>query len=99
MKIFVNISVRKNIKLILFSIYIDMSELKARVGENGKITLPESIMDISNIRPGNEVYFRVENGGIIIESKDPEKIFEGFISSLDKKEEPADIHWDSEYYS
>ena len=76
-----------------------MSELRARVGENGEITLPESIMNISNIRPGNEVYFKVENGRIIIESKDPGKMFEEFITAIDKKEEPSHIDWDSEYYS
>ena len=80
-------------------ILVDMIKLKAKVGKRGQLVIPKPIRDMFNINPADEVYFRVEDDKIIIESKDPEKIFEEYISEIKKKEEPEKIDWDSEYYS
>ncbi len=76
-----------------------MIKLKAKVGKRGQVVIPKPIRDMFNIHPANEVSFRVEDDKIIIESRDPETIFNEYVSEIEKKEEPKDIDWDSKYYS
>ena len=75
-----------------------MLKLKSKVGPKGQVVIPKPIRDMQKILTGQEVYFTVENGEIVIKKADYREILEMFRSGK-KVKAPKHIDWDAEYYS
>lgn len=77
-----------------------MLKLKRKVGSKGQVVIPKPIRDQLGIHEGEEVYFYVENGKVVVEKKSGEAFLEEFLHEIDEKqEEPANIDWDKRYYN
>lgn len=68
--------------------------LEAKVGAKGQAVIPKPIRDQMGIRPGDKVYFRIEEGRIIVEKPDHGALLEAFLGAYEKRELPDRIDWD-----
>lgn len=73
--------------------------MEAKVGARGQAVIPKPIRDQMGIRPGDKVFFRVEEDRIVIEKGDPEEILEAFLEAYPKRELPENVDWDARYGS
>lgn len=76
-----------------------MIKLKSKIGPKGQVVIPKPIRDTFGFKSGEDVYFYVEKGEVIVEKKSGEKIFEEFINEIEKRKPPKKINWDDMYYS
>lgn len=70
-----------------------MIALEAKVGAKGQAVIPKPIRDQMGIRPGDKVYFRIEEGQIIVEKPDGEQLLEDFLDAYEKRPLPEDVDW------
>lgn len=76
-----------------------MLKLKRKVGSKGQVVIPKPIREELGIHAGEEVYFYVQEGKVIVEKKSAETFLEEFLNEVkEKREEPAEIDWDERYY-
>lgn len=73
--------------------------LKSKVGRKGQAVIPKPVRDQLGIRPGDEVYFREEEGRILVEKQSDKELLEGFLTAFPKRKLPKNIDWDQEHYS
>lgn len=78
-------------------ILIYMIQLEAKVGSRGQTVIPKPIRDQMGIHPGDQVYFRIEEGQIVVEKVDPEELLEAFLGAYEKRDLPEDPDWDREH--
>ena len=77
-----------------------MLELKAKVGTRGQVVIPKPIRDILQIHVGEDVYFRLANGEIMVRKGAGEEVLKRLLEIVPKKKpEPESIDWDEMYYS
>ncbi len=74
-----------------------MIQLEAKVGAKGQAVIPKPIRDQMGIHPGDKVYFRIEDGRIIVEKRDGEKLLETFLSAYERRPLEEDVDWDARY--
>ena len=75
-------------------------EIKAKVGSRGQIVIPKAIREMFHIRPGENMFFRVEKNDIQIRKEEGEKTLENMLNRIKKKKtEPKHINWENMYYS
>lgn len=77
-----------------------MLRLKSKVGPKAQVVIPKPVRDHAGIRPGDDVYFRIEGDRIILEKKSGEELLQEFINAIPKKmklREPKQIDWDALY--
>lgn len=68
-------------------------KMKMKVGPKGQVVIPKEIREEKKIRPGDEVFIELSDGGISIEKKidrNPVKVFEEIAKSVkyNKKIDP-----------
>ena len=77
-----------------------MLELKAKIGTRGQVVIPKPIRELFQIHAGEDVFFRVSNGDILVRKGPGMKILNRLLDRIEnKKQEPKEIDWDTEYYS
>lgn len=76
-----------------------MLQLDAKVGQKGQAVIPKPIRDRFGIRPGDRVYFRVEDDRIVVETKSADEWLDEFLNACEKRPMPDDIDWDAAYYA
>lgn len=76
-----------------------MIRLKATVGQKGQAVIPKPIRDQMGIRPGDEIYFRIEDDQIILDRRSDAEIWQAFFDAVPKRELPADVDWKAIYES
>ncbi|MDP6155095.1 MAG: AbrB/MazE/SpoVT family DNA-binding domain-containing protein [Candidatus Thermoplasmatota archaeon] len=77
-----------------------MLELKAKIGTRGQVVIPKPIRELFQIHAGEDVFFRVSNGDILVRKGPGMKILNRLLDRIEKKTpEPKEIDWDMEYYS
>lgn len=75
-----------------------MIRLRSRVGPKGQAVIPKPVRDQAGISPGDEIFFRIENGTIIMEKENGKAILNDLLSTPKRKRrEPAHIDWDKRY--
>ena len=75
-----------------------MLNLKSKVGPKGQVVIPKPIREQYKINPGEDIYFTVENGKIMLKKADYREILNMFMA-VKKTKPPKHIDWDAEYYS
>lgn len=72
-----------------------MIRLKSRVGPKGQAVIPKPVRDEAGISPGDEVYFRIQDGVVIVEKKGGAAILEEYLEVVkEKRQAPKRIDWD-----
>jgi AbrB family looped-hinge helix DNA binding protein len=61
------------------------------------VVIPKPVRDAMGIRPGDEVWFRIEGGKVIVEAKSPQQWLEEFLDAVPKAKKkrirgPVDLH-------
>lgn len=77
-----------------------MLEIKAKVGSRGQIVIPKPIREMLHIKPGENMFFRVEKKDILIRKQEGKKLLNDMLNRIEnKKKEPKNIDWKEKYYS
>lgn len=75
-----------------------MIRLRSRVGPKGQAVIPKPVRDQAGISPGDEIFFRIENGTIMVEKENGKAILSDFLATPKRKRrEPTRIDWDRRY--
>jgi len=75
-------------------------ELRSKVGTRGQVVIPGPIREMFDIQAGENVFFRVSNGEVILRREDGRITLDNMLSRVDKKKpEPKKMDWDAEHYS
>lgn len=74
-----------------------MIRIESTVGARGQTVIPKPIRDQLKLQPGDKVWFRIEDGHIIIEREDAHAMVEAFISGCTKRPLPPDLDLDALY--
>ena len=75
-------------------------KLSSRIGEKGQLVIPKAIRDQFGIHPNTEVYFFVDQGKVILETKSEKGIVAELVNAVKKKKRfGKKVDWDSRYYS
>lgn len=62
------------------------------------MVIPKPVRDAMGIRPGDDVYFRVEGDRVILETKTPKQLLDEFINAIPKhKKLKGPVDWDKLY--
>lgn len=75
-----------------------MLSLKSKVGPKAQVVIPKPVRDAMGIRPGDEVYFRVEGGRVVLEATSAEQVLREFVNAVPKRKKlRGRVDWDKLY--